>query len=74
MHAPDEKLPVFHGAERILEVHRTGPYRLYLCAEKLNARFKAFKDEVVVERLAVLRYLFYALSARHGLAPFNCVS
>ena len=33
-----------------------------------HLRLEAFEDEVIVERLTVLRYLFYALCARHGLA------
>ena len=53
----------------------TVPARMLLTSvpEELDAGLIALEDEVVVERLAVLRHLFDALRLRHGrfLLPWN---
>ena len=53
VHAPDEQLPVLHGAEAVLHVHLARPDGFYLRAVELNAGLEAVQDEIVVERLAV---------------------
>ena len=64
-----EYLAVLYRAERVLEVDGTGADAFDLGAEELYASFVALEHEVVVERLAVLRYLLYALGTSQNAIP-----
>ena len=65
MHAADKKLPIFHGAEGVLEVDIARADGLDLRPGEFNARLKALKHKVFMKSLAVARYLLYAQLLRH---------
>ena len=73
MHTAKEKLPVFYGAERILQIHVAAPDGFDLRSGKLDAGFKTFEHKVFMKRLAVAGNLLYALLFRRHLFHFPSV-
>ena len=64
--AVGKQLPVFHGAERILQIDRARADGLDLGAEELHTGLEPLEHEIVMQGLAVGRDLLDALSSRHG--------
>jgi hypothetical protein len=66
MEPVDDEFSVFHGAVGVLQIHASGPDRLDLGAEQLDARLQLLQYKIVVVGLAVYRDLLDPLGRRHG--------
>lgn len=72
MHALDKKLAVIDRAPAVFQINSAETNRFYLCADKLDACFKAFKDKIFMACLTVFGNCFSTLE-RIFSSPFKLI-